>query len=94
MLDDVAGQLPWILAGADALGHGDQRPSGIALAEALDDLVDGDGLLVDAAGRRDLVEGRQCVGHGAVAASCDKIDGIGRHLEAGVGRHPAQVFGK
>ena len=66
----------------------------VAVAQRLDELADRRRVVVDPAGRRDLVEHRQGVADRALAPPGDQLDGLGRHVEAGVGGHPPEVLGQ
>jgi hypothetical protein len=92
--EDVGGDLPGIVTGAAPFGHRHHGPSRVTLAQRLDELADRRRVMIDATRRRHLVEDRERVAHRSLPAPGDKVDHLGRDVEAGVGRHPLQVGGE
>ncbi len=94
VLDEALGDRPRVVADVDEPGHRRQRPAGIVVDERLDEVVERQLLAELAAGVGDQLERRQRVARRAGTLGDGGVDGVGRHVEPGVGGHPADVLGE
>ena len=68
----------------DAFGHRHQDATGVTIAEAFDDVVDGDLDLGDTTGGDHLLEGGHRVTGGSAPRPDGEVDRVGRDVESGV----------
>ena len=94
VLDEPLGDRARVVTDVDEGGHRRQRPARIVLDERLDELVERQLLAERSAGVGDQLERRQRVAGRAGTLGDGGVERLGRHVEPGVGGHPADVLGE
>ena len=89
--DEVLGQAPRIPPALHRGGESGQRPAGVGLHQAFDEVVEREQLRRDAAGGHHLVERGQRVPRRTGPHVQHGLDGLVGDLQAGVGGHPPDM---